>query len=827
MKYRFMSAPLRAALKHACLAVSLSCLVSPAIAAVADPAAAAVQPIRFDIAAGPLTSAISAFAATAGISLSFEPALAADKTSAGLSGSHSVDDGLVLLLAGTGLEAVAKTDGGYTLRALLPVSGATLLPVVKVAAAMDETITEGTGSYTARAVGVGGKTPRDPRHIQQSVSVVTAQRIRDQALTTAEEALGQATGVTLAQIGSYTSNASFRSRGFDMSVQTDGGAAGVNYFWYNTGLPDLAILDHIEVLRGSNGLFAGSGNPGGTVNLVRKRALDHNQVVFDALAGSWNRYRTQIDATGPLGWNGKLRGRFVAAQERRDYFYKGADSDKSVLYGVLEVDVTSSTLLSVGSSFEKQDRQGLYFGLPRYSTGESLGLSRGSCLCTDWSGRNETNHELFVKLDQTLGDNWHFRVNLSQQWLDYDYQQGNAAGAVNPATLAGPLLTGGRTDVSNRTKLADVMIDGRFEVFGFKQELLLGGNWQDIFSDGTGVSLYTTRPPVDVFDFERGAFLQPATPASYVPLTPFGGQKQTGIYVTLRSHLTDALQTVIGTRYSSYEYLFPPSNVFYKESGVPTPYAGLTYDLTQALSVYGSYASIFQSQAGLLTASNEALKAVKGNTYELGIKGAWLNSALTASLALYRVDRENAAILDFQSPTVPVCCYLAAGKVRSQGVDAEMTGQLLPGWQLSAGYTYNTSEFESGFGARNGTTFNPQTPEHLLKLWTTAQMPGAWSDLKLGGGVNWQSSNFVNGMAATYNPQTDQYDGPAVAYRYTQGAYAVVSLRGDYRLNEQWSVALNINNLFDKTYYQTVASSNTGNFYGEPRSFLVSVSGRW
>lgn len=807
----------------------ISLVLVSACAMIGPQARAQAAAIEINQAAQPLGEALAQLGARTGLLIGVDAQLLRGLQAPALSGSYTPETALQALLVGSGFEAVRADDGSYTLRRLpKPPSDATLLPAVRIEASADDpSITEGTRRYTTKAVGVGGKTPRDPRQIQQSVSVVSAQRIREQALTTTEEALNQAAGVSLSQIGSYTSNASFSARGFSMGVQTDGGAAGVNFFWYNTGLPDLAILDHIEVLRGSDGLFAGAGNPGGTVNLVRKRALDHNQVVFDALAGSWDRYRTQIDVTGPLGLDGKLRGRFVAAEERRHYFYDTASSEKSVLYGVLEFDLTSTTLLSVGSSFEQLDRTGLYFGLPRYSTGEALGLPRSTCLCTDWSGRNEDNREVFVKLEQSLGDNWRFRLNLSQQWLDYDYLQANASGSVNPATLAGPLLFGGRTDVANRTKLADVMIDGRFDVLGMQQELLLGANWQDIFSDGTGVALYATRPPVDVFNFGAGAFPQPATPDTYVPLLPFGGQKQSGVYATLRSELSSTLHSVLGIRYSRYEYIYPVSNVYYTDSGLPTPYAGLSYDLTQALTLYGSYARIFQSQAGLQTADGDQLKPVLGNTYELGVKGAWLDNALTASLAGYRILRENASVLDVQSPTIPTCCYVTAGEVRSQGVDAEVTGQLLPGWQLSLAYNYNTNEYTSGFGTRNGTSFTPRTPEHLFKLWTMAQMPGVWSDLRIGGGINWQSKNFVSGTAATYNPETDQYNGPAVPYKYNQGSYAVTSLRGDYRVNEHWSAALNINNLFDENYYQTVNSSNTGNYYGEPRSFLVSLSGRW
>lgn len=818
-------------LAAACVVVLLS--ASNLLAAEVPDAAAASAAHEVHIPAGSLTEVLSRYAAAAGVALSFSSQQTGDRQSPGIDGRYGVDEGFAKLLAGSGLGADRQRDGSYVLRTA-PVApeipgSATLLAPVQVTAQEDlDPATEGSQSYTTRAVTIGGKTARDPRQIQQSVSVVTAQRIRDQNLTTSEEALGQATGVSLTQAAGYLGHASFSARGFSMVLQTDGGAPQVNNFWYNSGLPDLAMLDHIEVLRGSDGLFAGAGNPGGTVNLVRKKPLYYNQVVFDALAGSWDRYRTQVDVTGPLGFDGKLRGRAVAAEEDRDYFYHGVSSEKSVAYGVLEYDLSASTLLTLGGSYEQLARDGLYFGLPRYSTGADLKLPRSACLCTDWSGRNDLNRDLFLQLRQSIGSHWNLRVNLTKQWVDYDYVQGNASGAVDPLTLSGPLLAGARTDVRNRSKLADVTLDGRFDVFGFEQELVIGGNWQDMFSDGSGVSLYpsTARPEVNVFDFDSGGFAQPGVPATYVPLVPFGGQKQSGFYTTLRSAITSSLHSTLGIRFSSYEYLYPPGGVFYRESGVPIPYAGLSFDATRDVTLYASYSRIYQSQAGTITEDGEPLKPIEGNTMEAGAKGAWIDGALTASVAVYKTLRENASVQVSTSPLTN-CCYIADAEAESRGVDAEVTGQILPGWQLSLGYTFNINEYKSGYGARNGTSYTPRTPKHLVKLWTMAQLPGSWSAARVGGGVNWQSDNFITGTAATFNTETDRYDGPTVPFSFTQKAYAVVALRGDYRLNDHWSAGLNLNNLFDENYYQTINTSNGGNFYGEPRNLTLSVNGRW
>jgi outer membrane receptor for ferric coprogen and ferric-rhodotorulic acid len=78
---------------------------------------------------------------------------------------------------------------------------------------------------------------------------------------------------------------------------------------------DLAMFDRVEVLRGPSGLYQGAGEPGGTINLVRKRALGTFGLSGELSAGSWDRYHSSVDVTGPLNGDGSLRGRFVTAYE--------------------------------------------------------------------------------------------------------------------------------------------------------------------------------------------------------------------------------------------------------------------------------------------------------------------------------------------------------------------------------------------------------------------------------------------------------------------------------------------------------------------------------
>lgn len=702
---------------------------------------------------------------------------------------------------------------------------ATMATVNIVSAGAADGTTEGSGSYTSRALSVGGKTARDPKQIQQSVSVITEQRIRDQGLTTTEDALRQTPGVTLTQNSGYSTSSTFSARGFSMGIQRDGGAPDVSYSWGRTGLPDLAAYDSVEVLRGSDGLYGGSGNPGGTVNLVRKRALNQPQVVIDVAAGSWDNTRVMLDATAPLGFDGALRGRVVAVQEKLKYFYENADSNKTVLYGVLEADLTPSTLLSVGFSHELQDRHGIYRGLPRYSTGETLDLPRDACLCTDWSERQDDNREVFAKIEQKLGDDWRLRLNVSKQQQKYNFQDGYVAGAVNPVSGTGSTLQANGADVSGNMKLADLILDGRFKLLGIEQELVAGFNWQDMFVYYDSYRNYSAAPSINIFSFDSDGTPRPAIPGNYKVRKPYGGQVQTGVYATVRTNWTTHLHTIVGARLSSFESNFTSGNSYYEESNILTPYAGVNYDLTKNTTVYASYAEIYRSQAGSMTEAREPLKAIEGKTFEIGVKHGWLNDKLMSSFALYQVKRKNASVRVSTPADEPNCCYAALAEIDSRGVDTELTGQLLPGWQVSVGYTFNLNKNNEGYGSQNGTRASTTTPKHMFKLWNMAQLGGALSSVRVGGGVNWQSDNYVTGTAATFNSSTNQFDGPSMPFQYVQNGYAIASLRTEYKLSPRWSIAVNANNIFDKAYFQTVSTSNSGNFVGEPRNFTFTLHG--
>ncbi|MNF93195.1 Ferric-pseudobactin receptor precursor [compost metagenome] len=163
--------------------------------------------------------------------------------------------------------------------------------------------------------------------------------------------------------------------------------------------------------------------------------------------------------------------------------------------------------------------------------------------------------------------------------------------------------------------------------------------------------------------------------------------------------------------------------------------------------------------------------------------------------------------------------YRAVQGATTKGFEVELAGELSEGWNISAGYTYNHTRDARGDYVY-GSILQTTAPEQLVRVFSTYHLPGRWSALTLGGGVNWQSEFFGN----VFQPNPSDSVNFGQDSTITQRSYALVDVMARYRFNEHLSTTLNVKNLFDKTYYTGLGNFGTG-FYGEPRSLQLTT--RW
>ncbi|WP_456026590.1 TonB-dependent siderophore receptor [Pseudomonas capeferrum] len=797
-------------------------------AVLADTPAVDNQARDWHIAPGALANALDQFARQAGISLSYDATSVAGKSSQGLTGNLDREQALNQLLRGQHLQAQRQGASTWLLLPQMAESGALNLSATTVTGARAGATTDGTGAYTTGAVTIG-KGEHSLRETPQSVSVMTRQLMDDQNVTTIDDVMERTPGITTYESpmgGKY-----FYSRGFKMlgQYQYDGVPLdmGKDYVQADSFTANMAIYDRVEVLKGAAGMLKGAGTASGAVNFVRKRPQAKPTTSLSLSAGTWDNYRADLDTGGALNDSGTVRGRAAVSQQTRGSYMDIAKRQDQAVYAALDFDLDADTTLGVGASYEDVDASPCWGGLPRYSDGKSAKLSRSTCLGQSWNDWQSQRATFFADLTHHFSDDWKLNVaavhSRNLQDIKYAASEGTIAYG-NPAPTANSYAA--LMDYDHRDFGLDAYLDGKFEAFGLEHELIIGANG----SRGTQDDVYAIQNlPTRVNIYQPDHHLpEPANDTFWPNMYRGGTVKETatqyGTYATLRLRLAEPLLFIVGSRVSWYENRRQSNNLAWgewavqdartRETGEVTPFAALIYDLDEHLSVYASYADIFQPQSSYATVDGAALKPQIGDNYELGIKGEWFEGRLNSSLALFRAVQKNTAETDYLS----VCptssdgyCYSDTGKTRAQGIEAEVSGELLERLQVFGGYTYTqTKTLKNIDSAVEGGVSNSYVPRHMLRMWGDYQLDGAPSKWSVGTGVNAQSSNYrVQGI------------------KLEQAGYAVWSARLAYRVDDTWTVALNGNNVFDKHYYQTVGTAAWGNFYGEPRNFTLSVKGNF
>ncbi|WP_449432714.1 TonB-dependent siderophore receptor [Pseudomonas putida] len=773
----------------------------------------------YAIAPGPLAETLSQFASASAVALSFDAARTRGQSSPGLQGQYTVDSGFAALLAGSGLQAIPHANGAYVLVPAPAGDGAIELGATNIVDRGLGATTEGTGSYTTGSSSTATKLPLSLRETPQSVTVITRQQMDDQGSQDIGDVLRNTPGVT--QQAYDSERMEYSTRGFAITNYQYDGVNSIYDGVYDEGTThvDMATYDRVEVLKGATGLMTGSGDPSATVNLIRKKPTAEFKGSVSASAGSWDNYRTQADVSGPLNDSASVRGRLVASYQDRKSYQDHYQQKKDVYYGILEADVTPDTLLTLG--IDKQSvtpRGSTWTGNPVYfSDGSRTDFSRSFNPGADWSRRDFDSTTYFASLEQALANDWKLKLSLDQKTTDHDTRLASASGGnPDPVSGEGMFFYWGRWEGHRVQNTADINVSGPFTLGGRQHDLVAGV--MASHSRQTGATFDTSAfslVPGSIFDWKGDIAEQDFPKNGKYQRT----QSQNGVYLATRLHPTDDLSVILGSRLSTFKYnedynYYPGSgtddtHTSYQEHGVVTPYAGLVYDLDDVYSVYASYTSIYQPQI-YKDSNGSTLGPVEGVSYETGLKAAYLDGKLNASLAFFRIEQDNVAESIGTNPITNEGIYQAIDGATTKGVELELAGELMDGWNLSAGYTYARTRDQDEqriFGYPLSTT----KPEHVVQLFTTYRLPGAWDQLTVGGGLTYQSSFYGQIYSANLGDYT----------RIKQGGYTLLNLMTRYQYNEHLSFTVNANNVTDKRYLSGLGNFDT-TYYGEPRNLMLT-----
>lgn len=664
--------------------------------------------------------------------------------------------------------------------------------------------------YQVKTTRAGTKLLLTPRDVPQSVSVVTQQRMQDQQLQTINDVLNNATGITSSQDDSE--RAYYYSRGFLLTNFTyDGIPTSMGDSWnYGDTASDTAIYDRIEIVRGATGLMTGAGSPAASVNMVRKHADSKDFTgTVSASYGSWNKQRYVADLSAPLNESGSVRGRVIAGYQDQDSWLDRYHKNTKFLYGTLDADLTDNTTLSLAYDYQDADtRDPTWGGNPVfYSDGSLTHYRRSLNSSADWTYYHTTVRKVYADLVHNFDNGWSFRLNGTHAENTFSDKLLYVGYMAYPDQTTGEGADGFGSKDRGKRELTSVdgYASGPFELFGRQHQLMAGVSYSrqhnstysqngitdedagDIASDDIGI--FNNHWNGNIAEPEWGDWYQNADDVV----------RQKSAYTAARFSLADPLSLIIGARYTQYSTNGSSGNM---DKDNITPYAGLVYDINDTWSAYASYTSIFQPQT-YRDSSGHYLSPVTGKSYETGLKSAWFDGRLTATMAIFRIEQNNVgeAVDGVYVNNSSEQAYAATKGARSKGAEFELNGALTDNLQLTFGATRYIARDSDG-------RYNPNQPQTDFKLFTRYRLP-VLPELTIGGGINWQNRVFDDLTAPDGSTQ-----------RVYQGSYPLANLFARYQVTKQVAVQANVDNLFDRTYYAYMSNY----VYGEPRNFSVSVS---
>lgn len=616
--------------------------------------------------------------------------------------------------------------------------------------------------------------------IPQAIQVIPRQVIEDQKVQQVGEVLRNVSGVNVKT--DYASSVStYIIRGFDTNANLRNGFRQDNF----EAFTDTATIERIEVLKGPASVLYGQLEPGGIVNYITKKPLSQPYFSTTFSGGSYSYYRPEIDISGPLTPDKNILYRFVAAYENsggfRDFAYKELYTFAPSLSVKLGERTNFDFQYEYANLNQSYDR-----GLPPITRSFDLPISFNF-------GEPSDRYELYANrvnaaLDHQFSQNWRFRSGISVQTVDtsrFNFQ---------PVDFSNPFADDGRTVERRYNQVLSYTRDyawqndliGKFKTGSIEHEVLLGFELsRTVF--GYSFLISTDVPSLDILNPVYGAA---------IPTTFGEGFEQesntyrTGIYFQDQIALLPNFKVLLGGRldFVNFKDEYIPDLIngsgtditerYYQEF---SPRIGLVYQPAKNISLYASYTRAFKPNEFAIGAGEQGLEPETATQYELGVKGEFLDGKLTATLAVYDITKNNVSTTDLNNPDFTI----AAGEVKSRGVELDIAGEILPGWNVITSYAHNDAYVSEDNSLPVGDRL-ANAPRNSASLWTTYEIQnGSWKGFGFGGGIF-----FVGDREATL-PNT-----------ITIPSFVRTDATIFYR-QENYQIGLNFKNLFDTRYYDS------------------------
>ncbi|MEO6920795.1 MAG: TonB-dependent receptor [Collimonas sp.] len=781
--------------------VACWCLASASFSAPQQACAQTSQLVKnYAINPGKLSLILAAFASKSGISLAYDPALVQDKHSLGLSGSHGVADALAGLLSGTGLEAIAKAEGGYTLRLKPrppPSSVARAAPAVAKDDAVLMAVTvfpspDGPADqgFAAANSSSASRTNTPLSQLPQSIQVVNQKLMANQQSQSVLDALHDVSGVNIYNVGVDTS---VYIRGFLAPTRINGLQQGPSRI-ESASSPlhtPLAAIERIDVVKGADSIVAnGDMEPGGLVNIITKQPQAEPVRQLTLESGTQGHQRIALDLAGALSDDKVWTHRVILSGSQDSDAIDRYDSVRDVYFAPSLGYRSEGTVAIAGLNYQRNllpnGGQGPYGqitdGLQSTSIGGSYAVQQK--LDGNWGLESKGNY---------------MRTQLSARSY-YCYQNSSPDDSVMPRNCQTQALT----STSYGWNLEN-SVHGTFHTGPVKHTVLAGAavnySWFAVPLAEIGPTMPATLSRESLPEIPATK-LTPYEPASTLYYTNWFLQDQLGWrrwhmlanigYTRAWSHSAD-LQTAAVTS------LHPQSKPIYN--------IGLSYQLTDNVTLYANRQKSFvlQAQASGIRYDGGPpglynLPPTDGKSLEAGVKLDLLDDRLMLTASVFRISHARVLYAyDTDAANNQLTALLPA--TTNRGMEFDLTGSPLPGWNLTASYSYSDFRYAQppGFYA-----LASLIPRHQASFWSSYDLQtAAWRGWGYGLGATARSGYPSNSGDLQIGGQ--------------------VSVDGNIRYTSRlWSLTLGARNLFNRHLYGSFANLQQGIGFEPGRVFVLT-----
>ncbi len=632
-------------------------------------------------------------------------------------------------------------------------------------------------------------------NVPQSIAIITRDQLDDQAVNQLNDALRYVPGVVLGQGEGHRDQVTLRGQNTTADFFTDGLRDDAQYY------RSLYNVERIEVLRGPNAMIFGRGGGGGVINRVSKQPHIGESGLGAALsADSFGAY--SISADGRTDLSDNFAARLNGIYERFDNHRDGYKGDAAAINPVIAGTLGDNTRALISYEFAR-DRRAVDRGIPSLSGRPVQGQYRSVFGAKNANVTDNAVHNIRARLEHDLSDS--VTIDASLQFADYDKIYSNVfprAASATTVELEGYMDATDRQNITGQANLT-----WRGDTGGIGHVLLLGveaANQESIntrrnaiFAGGTSGGTRITVP------LQRGvAVPEPSFPV--LDRSSASDLKILSAYIQDQISIGDHIQLIGGVRFDRFE--IETLNRVNNFAGARTdeklsPRAGLIIKPNERLSIYGSYSRSFLPQSGdqflVLDATTQALAPERFENIEAGVKWA-IRPDLAFTAAVYQLDRTNTRAPDPLNPALIVL----TGTTRAKGIEAQLSGRVTDGWELSLGYALQDGEIRATTSAAPAGRRLAQLPRHQLTAWSRWQVA---DNFGIGGGVILQSRQFA-----------------AISNAVTLPAFTRVDAAVFWKPSDRLELQLNIENLLDERYFPS-AHNDQNISTGEPLNARVTA----